>query len=92
MKEFSISKELFETSLMYLQEDSKDQARRAKVMRVLTLCHLGTEDLNQAEDCVNLAERVSLSTVFANFHILTDILTLFHVQLESCIASSFLKV
>lgn len=59
LKDYRISAELYEKSLLYLPRGIEDRTLRAKGFRVLCLCHLGLGQLDQAYEYIDEAEKVS---------------------------------
>lgn len=57
-KEYQISAEMFEKSLLYGPQNIENRIFRAKGFRVLCLCHLGLSQLDRAEEYINEAEKV----------------------------------
>lgn len=51
---------MFEKSMLYVPQKEENKVLRAKSFRVLCLCHLGLARLDQAEEYINEAEKVTL--------------------------------
>jgi len=63
-KDYETSAELFEKSMLYIPYDAENRILRAKGFRVLCLCYLGLLQLDRAQEYINEAEKVLLSTEF----------------------------
>lgn len=50
---------MFEKSMLYIPHDEENKARRANCYRVLCLCHLGLSRLDQAQEFIDEAAKVS---------------------------------
>ncbi|GJP70589.1 hypothetical protein CLOP_g1512 [Closterium sp. NIES-67] len=63
-KNYTMSVKLFETSLLYLEDDRQEQ--RAKALRVICLCHMGLLQYDRASECIQLAEEIDpcIASVF----------------------------
>ena len=57
-KDYDISAEMFEKSMLYVPRDEETRARRSNCFRVLSLCHLALMQLDQAEEFINEADKV----------------------------------
>lgn len=57
-KDYEISAEMFEKSMLYVPHDEDNRARRSNCFRVLSLCHLALMQLDQAEEFINEADKV----------------------------------
>ncbi|XP_027156276.1 TPR repeat-containing protein ZIP4-like [Coffea eugenioides] len=70
-KDFQISAELFEKSMLYVPYDLENRMLRAKGFRVLCLCHLGLSQLDQAEEYITEAEKLQpdIASAFLKFKI-----------------------
>ncbi|KAE9617908.1 putative tetratricopeptide-like helical domain-containing protein [Lupinus albus] len=64
-KDYEISAELFEKSMLYIPNDTENRILRAKGFRVLCLCHLGLLQLDRAEEYINEAEKLEPNIVCA---------------------------
>lgn len=62
-KDYEMSAEMFEKSMLYIPYDIENRILRGKGFRVLGLCHLGLSRLDQALEYINEAEKVFLSTL-----------------------------
>lgn len=58
-KDYEMSAEMFEKSLLYIPHDVENRILRAKGFRVLCLCYLGISQLDRAQEYINEAEKVS---------------------------------
>lgn len=61
-KDYEVSAEMFEKSMLYVLHDVENRILRAKSFRVLCLCHLGLSQLDRAEEYINEAQKVHMST------------------------------
>ncbi|KAL2541240.1 TPR repeat-containing protein ZIP4 [Abeliophyllum distichum] len=70
-KEYQISAEMFEKSLLYGPHNIENRIFRAKGFRVLCLCHLGLSQLDRAEEYINEAEKLepNIASAFLKFKI-----------------------
>ncbi|KAG0497225.1 hypothetical protein HPP92_001916 [Vanilla planifolia] len=57
-KDYKISSELFEKSMLYVPRDEEHRTRRANCFRVLSLCHLALAQLDQAQEFIDQAEKL----------------------------------
>ncbi|KAL0902835.1 hypothetical protein M5K25_028491 [Dendrobium thyrsiflorum] len=57
-KEYEISVELFEKSMLYVPRDEENRARRSNCFRVLSLCHLALVQLDRAQEFIDQAEKL----------------------------------
>lgn len=60
-KDYEVSAELFEKSLLYVPHDIENRSLRAKGFRVLCLCHLALSHFDRAQEYIDEAAKV-LST------------------------------
>ncbi|KAG9459351.1 hypothetical protein H6P81_003859 [Aristolochia fimbriata] len=69
-KEYDVSAEMFEKSMLYV--DQGNRVLRSKAFRVLCLCHLACSHLDRAEEYINEAEKLNpnISSAFLKFKIL----------------------
>ncbi|XP_020587210.1 TPR repeat-containing protein ZIP4 isoform X2 [Phalaenopsis equestris] len=69
-KEYDISAELFEKSMLYVPRD-ENRARRSNCFRVLSLCHLALVQLDLAQEFIDQAEKLepNLKCSFLKFKI-----------------------
>ncbi|XP_010277800.1 PREDICTED: TPR repeat-containing protein ZIP4 [Nelumbo nucifera] len=70
-KDYEMSAEMFEMSLLYVPRDMEHRVVRAKCFRVLCLCHLGLSQLDQAEEFIDQANKLdpNISCFFLKFKI-----------------------
>lgn len=66
-KDYQMSAELFEKSMLYVPYDLENRILRAKGFRVLCLCHLGLLQLDRAQEYINEAEKVPIFISFYDF-------------------------
>lgn len=57
-KDYVLSAEMFEKSMLYVPHGIENRNLRAKGYRVLCLCHLGLLQLDRAEEYIDEAEQV----------------------------------
>ncbi|PKA60212.1 hypothetical protein AXF42_Ash008271 [Apostasia shenzhenica] len=57
-KEYEISADLFEKSMLYVSLDELNRSRRSNCFRVLGLCHLALVQLDRAQEFVDQAEKL----------------------------------
>ncbi|XP_068665778.1 TPR repeat-containing protein ZIP4 [Aristolochia californica] len=71
-KEYDVSAEMFEKSMLYVAQDAGNRFLRAKSFRVLCLCHLALSQVDLAEEYINEAEKLdpNISSAFLKFKIL----------------------
>ncbi|CAM8902113.1 unnamed protein product [Rhodiola kirilowii] len=72
LKKYEISAEMFEKSMLYVPNDIENRSLRAKSYRVLCLCHLGLSQLDQAQEYIDVAEKLEPNIIcaFLKFKIL----------------------
>ncbi|KAL0435211.1 UNVERIFIED_CONTAM: TPR repeat-containing protein ZIP4 [Sesamum radiatum] len=70
-KEYLLSAEMFEKSMLYVPHGVENRILRAKGYRVLCLCYLGLLQLDRAEEYVNEAEKLepNIASSFLKFKI-----------------------
>nr|XP_010909836.1 TPR repeat-containing protein ZIP4 [Elaeis guineensis] len=70
-KDYDISAEMFEKSMLYVPRDEETRARRSNCFRVLSLCHLALMQLDQAEEFINEADKLepNVKCAFLKFKI-----------------------
>ncbi|KAK8946885.1 hypothetical protein KSP39_PZI006619 [Platanthera zijinensis] len=70
-KEYDISAELFEKSMLYVPREEEDRSRRSNCFRVLSLCHLALGHLDRAQEFIDQAEKLdpSIKCSFLKFKI-----------------------
>ena len=59
-KDYEVSAEMFEKSLLYVPHDLENRSLRAKGFRVLCLCYLGLSQLDRAQEYIDEAAKVHL--------------------------------
>lgn len=57
-KDYELSVDMFEKSMLYVPRDEEHQSRRANCFRVLSLCHLGLQQIDRAQEFIEQAEKV----------------------------------
>ncbi|KAL0389216.1 UNVERIFIED_CONTAM: TPR repeat-containing protein ZIP4 [Sesamum calycinum] len=70
-KEYLLSAEMFEKSMLYVPHGMENRILRAKGYRVLCLCYLGLLQLDRAEEYINEAEKLepNIASSFLKFKI-----------------------
>ncbi|KAK4419741.1 TPR repeat-containing protein ZIP4 [Sesamum alatum] len=70
-KEYLLSAEMFEKSMLYVPHGMENRSLRAKGYRVLCLCYLGMLQLDRAEEYINEAEKLepNIASSFLKFKI-----------------------
>ncbi|KAJ0644292.1 putative meiosis specific protein Spo22/ZIP4/TEX11 [Helianthus annuus] len=70
-KDYEVSAELFEKSLLYVPHDIENRSLRAKGFRVLCLCHLALSHLDRAQEYIDEAAKLepNIACVFLKFKI-----------------------
>ncbi|KAK6915155.1 Meiosis specific protein Spo22/ZIP4/TEX11, partial [Dillenia turbinata] len=70
-KDYETSAEMFEKSMLYVPQEVENRVLRAKGFRVLSLCHLGLSQLDQAHEYITEAEKLqpSITSAFLKFKI-----------------------
>ncbi|GAB2282386.1 hypothetical protein Dimus_016931 [Dionaea muscipula] len=70
-KDYKVSAELFEKSMLYVPCGVETRILRAKGFRVLSLCHLGLSQLDQAQEYIDEAEKLepNIACAFLKFKI-----------------------
>ncbi|KAL2238475.1 TPR repeat-containing protein ZIP4 [Sesamum indicum] len=70
-KEYLLSAEMFEKSMLYVPHGIENRILRAKGYRVLCLCYLGLLQLDRAEEYINEAEKLepNIASSFLKFKI-----------------------
>ncbi|RWR81457.1 TPR repeat-containing protein ZIP4 [Cinnamomum micranthum f. kanehirae] len=66
-KDYEVSAEMFEKSMLYVLHDVENRILRAKSFRVLCLCHLGLSQLDRAEEYINEAQKLDPNIACAFF-------------------------
>ncbi|KAL6840323.1 hypothetical protein ACP4OV_030133 [Aristida adscensionis] len=61
-KNYDISADLIERSMLYVPRDEESKSRRADCFRVLTLCHVALQHLDRAQEFINEALKVQPNT------------------------------
>ncbi|KAF8664077.1 hypothetical protein HU200_054987 [Digitaria exilis] len=71
-KNYEISADLIERSMLYVSRDEESRSRRASCFRVLCLCHMALRHLDRAQEFIIEAEKVepSIRCAFLKFKIL----------------------
>ncbi|KAK1421769.1 hypothetical protein QVD17_24384 [Tagetes erecta] len=71
LKDYEVSAELFEKSLLYVPHDMENRSLRAKGFRVLCLCHLALSHLDRAQEYIDEAAKLepNIASVFLKFKI-----------------------
>nr|XP_043622393.1 TPR repeat-containing protein ZIP4 [Erigeron canadensis] len=64
-KDYEVSAEMFEKSLLYVPHDIENRSLRAKGYRVLCLCHLGISQLDRAQEYIDEAAKLEPNIVCA---------------------------
>ncbi|XP_042459432.1 TPR repeat-containing protein ZIP4-like [Zingiber officinale] len=57
-KDYEVSVDMFEKSMFYVPRDEEHQSRRANCFRVLSLCHLGLQQIDRAQEFIEHAEKL----------------------------------
>ncbi|GFP91192.1 hypothetical protein PHJA_001263200 [Phtheirospermum japonicum] len=70
-KDYLLSAEMFEKSMLYVPHGVENRILRAKGYRVLCLCYLGLLQLDRAEEYINEAEKLepNIASAFLKFKI-----------------------
>ncbi|CAH1433101.1 unnamed protein product [Lactuca virosa] len=70
-KDYEVSAEMFEKSLLYVPHDIENRSLRAKGYRVLCLCHLGLSHLDRAQEYIDEAAKLepNVASAFLKFKI-----------------------
>ncbi|KAG8388833.1 hypothetical protein BUALT_Bualt02G0166100 [Buddleja alternifolia] len=70
-KDYLLSAEMFEKSMLYVPHGIENRILRAKGYRVLCLCYLGLLQLDRAEEYINEAEKLepNIASAFLKFKI-----------------------
>ncbi|GFZ20044.1 tetratricopeptide repeat (TPR)-like superfamily protein [Actinidia rufa] len=70
-KDYEMSAEMFEKSILYVPYNIENRILRAKGFRVLCLCHLGLSHLDRAQEYINEAEKLepNIACAFLKFKI-----------------------
>ncbi|VFQ69739.1 unnamed protein product [Cuscuta campestris] len=70
-KNYQISAEIFEKSMLYVLYDMEGRTIRANGYRVLCLCHLGLSQPDRAEEYINEADKLepNIATAFLKFKV-----------------------
>ncbi|KAL4572297.1 hypothetical protein LXL04_019069 [Taraxacum kok-saghyz] len=70
-KDYEVSAEMFEKSLLYVPHDIENRSLRAKGYRVLCLCHLGLSHLDRAQEYIDEATKLepNVACAFLKFKI-----------------------
>ncbi|GAB2248477.1 hypothetical protein Droror1_Dr00008359 [Drosera rotundifolia] len=70
-KDYKISAELFEKAMLYVPSGMESRILRAKGFRVLSLCHLGLSQLDQAQEYIDEADKLepNIACAFLKFKI-----------------------
>ncbi|XP_076926066.1 TPR repeat-containing protein ZIP4-like [Bidens hawaiensis] len=70
-KDYEVSAELFEKSLLYVPHDIENRSLRAKGFRVLCLCHLALSHFDRAQEYIDEAAKLepNIACVFLKFKI-----------------------
>ncbi|XP_072966160.1 TPR repeat-containing protein ZIP4 [Typha angustifolia] len=70
-KNYEISGELFERSLLYVPRDEENRSRRSNCFRVLALCHLALSQLDRAQEFIDQANKLepNIKCAFLKFKI-----------------------
>ncbi|XP_057483125.1 TPR repeat-containing protein ZIP4-like [Actinidia eriantha] len=70
-KDYEMSAEMFEKSMLYVPYNIENRILRAKGFRVLCLCHLGLSHLDRAQEYINEAEKLepNIACAFLKFKI-----------------------
>lgn len=58
LKDYEVSAEMFEKSLLYVRHNMENRSLRAKGFRVLCLCYLGLSQLDRAQEYIDEAAKV----------------------------------
>lgn len=69
-KNYEISADLIERSMLYVSRDEESRSRRANCFRVLCLCHMALRHLDRAQEFIIEAEKV---LIFLPVALLDDI-------------------
>ncbi|KAK8454211.1 hypothetical protein SEVIR_5G415000v4 [Setaria viridis] len=71
-KNYEISADLIERSMLYVSRDEESRSRRASCFRVLCLCHMALQHLDRAQEFIIEAEKVepNIRCAFLKFKIL----------------------
>ncbi|XP_050204599.1 TPR repeat-containing protein ZIP4 [Mercurialis annua] len=64
-KDYRMSAEMFEKSMLYIPYDIENRILRAKGFRVLCLCYLALNQLDRAEEYINEAEKLEPTSASA---------------------------
>ncbi|XP_031259061.1 TPR repeat-containing protein ZIP4-like [Pistacia vera] len=72
VKDYEMSAEMFEKSMLYLPFDLENRNLRAKSFRVLCLCYLGLSQLDRAQEYIIEAEKLepNIGSAFLKFKVL----------------------
>ncbi|OAY73918.1 TPR repeat-containing protein ZIP4 [Ananas comosus] len=57
-KDYEMSAELFESSMLYVPRDEENRSRRSNCFRVLCLCHLALSHLDRAREFIDEANKL----------------------------------
>ncbi|XP_059659979.1 TPR repeat-containing protein ZIP4 [Cornus florida] len=70
-KDYGMSAEMYEKSMLYISYDVEHRILRAKGFRVLCLCYLGLTQLDRAQEYINEAEKLepNIACAFLKFKI-----------------------
>ncbi|CAL9131213.1 unnamed protein product [Musa textilis] len=70
-KDYELSSEMFEKSMLYVPRDEEHRSRRSNCFRVLSLCHLALAQLDRAQEFIEQAEKLepNIKCAFLKFKI-----------------------
>ncbi|XP_020102367.1 TPR repeat-containing protein ZIP4 [Ananas comosus] len=70
-KDYEMSAELFESSMLYVPRDEENRSRRSNCFRVLCLCHLALSHLDRAREFIDEANKLepNIKCAFLKFKI-----------------------
>ncbi|GKA43109.1 TPR repeat-containing protein ZIP4 [Tanacetum coccineum] len=70
-KDYEVSAEMFEKSLLYVPHDLENRSLRAKGFRVLCLCYLGLSQLDRSQEYIDEAAKLepNIACAFVKFKI-----------------------
>ncbi|KAI3771193.1 hypothetical protein L6452_02352 [Arctium lappa] len=70
-KDYEVSADMFEKSLLYVPHDIENRSNRAKGFRVLCLCYLGLSQLDRAQEYIDEAAKLepNIACAFLKFKI-----------------------
>ncbi|WOK94543.1 TPR repeat-containing protein ZIP4 isoform X2 [Canna indica] len=70
-KDYELSSEMFEKSMLYVPRDEEHRSRRSNCFRVLSLCHLGLGQIDRAQEFIEQAEKLepNINSAFLKYKI-----------------------